>query len=248
MSILEIPSLWNTGQTLSKRLPRINAQITRLTTAPFEPVALADVAAHLKMDESVVNGQVTDEDANLAYMISAAVSWMESYTGMPILRSQWKQVQDTIVNLRIPLKRPLLAALPGVTVVYYDENAPTVAVTLDSSLYYVSDNALQLTEALPVIPRKLGGVVITFNSGYVDYPDSPDAAEIATAQAAVKPEDRLAVFNIVGYLNENREGTGAPLKYQTQAKLAGITPDVAAMLLNGRVNNSILGNRWHGKR
>lgn len=160
-----------------------------LTAEPTaEPVSLADVKLHLRVDS-------TDEDALILALIAAARRQIEAETGRALLTQTWELWLDAWPAgdvLEIPL--PPLASVSSIK--YYD-TADTEA-TLSAATYYVDAKsepgrvALADGQAWPTTTlRPINGVCVTFVAGW-------------TAQGSI-PTDLLAALKLLtAWLYENR--------------------------------------------
>jgi len=165
-----------------------------LVTAPTEePVSLADVKAHLRID-------ITDDDALLGTYITVARRFCERYQNRAYITQTWKLVLDDWPDDdEIELPYPPLQSVTSI--VYYDteDNDNTLATTV----YMVDADSepgrvtLKYNQTWPYTTlRPYNGIEITYVAGYGD----------ATGDV---PENVVhAIKLLVGHLYENREATG----------------------------------------
>lgn len=156
-----------------------------------EPVTLAEVKAHLRLD-------ATEEDAVLGACIVAARQACESFTGLSLISQSWQLYLDAWPVRPIRLPRPPLQAVTAVKV-FTNDNELT---TLDPSLYEVDTRSWpgrlrsRAPFPWPLVTRPLAGIEITFRAGYGDsWNDVPQAL-------------RLGLLMTVAELYENREAAG----------------------------------------
>jgi uncharacterized phiE125 gp8 family phage protein len=154
---------------------------TLITPPAAEPVALADVKQHARIDTTADDSLVTD-------LITGARQWAEQYTGRAIITQTWQMALDlwpgaveqwwdgvrqgpvtgldSVSFVRLP--RP---PLQSVTSVQYFDNTDTGTVW-DSGNYFVDTVrapgriALRLGATWPVPSRLTNGIVITYTAGY----------------------------------------------------------------------------------
>lgn len=231
-----------------------NVLTKRISGCPFPALTIADVAAFLKLDYSLDNAKVTEEDGSITYLINAVTAWYEAHIGYRIFRQRWQQTQDNIratgsgmnnqkIQRLFITEGPLLKTDTLVLEIFPDNFSSTTETLVAGTDYYLLQNAIVPLNTWPAV-RDAGGFRLTYDAGSIDYPDNPNPTQIATAQAALEPEMRVAMFNVIGHLFENREGQKPPTRYETDAALAGITPSNAAMLSIGNVNWSLTGRSF----
>jgi hypothetical protein len=179
---------------------------------------------------------VTDDDTHALALIATSVEFIENYTATPILKSVYTTTFNKFEGSCLRLVYPVLESNPGLSLTYFTAADPTIPVVMPTTDYYVADEGtIQLVGGPPTPLRVTSGISVTYNSGYIDYPAILTPLDIQTAQASVNPQDRLAAYNLMGFLFESREGDPAiPTKYQAEAKLSNLTPNVIAMLLGAR--------------
>lgn len=208
-----------------------------LVTAPAsEPVVLADVRAHLRIDDDD-----TSNDTLLNLLIQAARRYAESYTGRSLITQTWRAVADGFPGCAIPsvlpvevqqgapwgqltpypaswrdsiieIRRGPVASISAIT--YVDATGTTQ--TLDPSTYVFdsSDQVQRLAPAFgkawPAARAQLASVNITFVAGYSNA-------------AAVPATIRNWMFVRIATAYEHREaeeivprGTLQPLAYVDQ--------------------------------
>ena len=180
----------------------------KLITPPAaEPVALADIKAHLR-----ITG--TDEDALLTAMIEAARDYCEKYQNRAYITQTWELALDRfppenyirIFNLPLQavsenyIRIPLPPLQSDLSVKYYgtDDTEYTFPVT-DYQVDIHSQPGrvvLGYGKSWPSITlRPANGVIITFTAGYGDTADD------------VPEGVKQAIKVLVGNMYENREAT-----------------------------------------
>jgi hypothetical protein len=220
---------------LHNRPSPVNRKHKRIVPAPFLPFTLQDFASHLRTD-TPVGPEITDDDKHALEIIATVVEFIEHYTAEPMLRSRWQMTSNRFEGSCIRVVYPIMESNPQLTVGYYLAGDPTTLVTLAPTEYYIADRGtIQIVNTPPAPLRATSGLVATYNSGDVDYPLVPTAPDIALAQSQVNPLDRMAAYNLMGFLFESREGDKAiPTKYQAEAKLSDLTPNIISLLLGPR--------------
>jgi uncharacterized phiE125 gp8 family phage protein len=166
----------------------------KIVTPPaVEPVSLADIVAHLRIDSS-------GEDALLLSMIEAARDYCESYQNRAYITQTWEMALESFPSTNeITLPRPPLQSL-GASIKYYD--TADVEATMAAADYMVDTYAepgrivLKYGKSWPTTSlRPANGVIIRYVAGY-------------GATAAFVPERVIqAIRLLVGHMFENREST-----------------------------------------
>mgnify|MGYP003649325872 CR=1 FL=1 len=156
------------------------------TAAPsLEPVTLAEVKTHLRVDH-------TDEDDYIAALISAAIEQLEGHVGIlggrALVNQSWRQdFGGFAADLRLSLS-PLVSVT---SVTYYD--ADNAQQTLAASVYQAFDDALgpylatAPGESWPSAYGRVDAVSVTFVAGY--------GATAASVPAPIRAAIMLAVGN-----------------------------------------------------
>jgi uncharacterized phiE125 gp8 family phage protein len=175
-----------------------------LTPPATEPVTLSDAKAHLKVD-------VTDDDALITRLLTAARARAEWHTGRALITQSWRLWRDAwpcsgIVE--IPL--PPLQSVASVTTYALDDSA----TVLDPATYQVDAAssparlALKANVVPPINTRAMNAVAIEFTAGYGD-----DASDVPAPIVE-------AILEIVAFLYENRGEAPAELPLDILALLA----------------------------
>jgi uncharacterized phiE125 gp8 family phage protein len=175
-----------------------------ITPPAIEPVTLADAKAHLKVD-------VTDDDALITRLISAARARAEWHTGRGFITQSWRLWRDCWPEcgvIEIPL--PPLQSVTSVTTYALDDSA----TVLDPAAYQTdaASSPARLTLKANVLPpintRAMNAIAIEFTAGYSD-----DASDVPAPIVE-------AILEIIAFLYENRGEAPAELPLDALALLA----------------------------
>ena len=162
-----------------------------LTTAPaVEPVSLADMKLHLRVDG-------TDDNALITALISVAREYVEIWTGRACISQTWTQTFDGFPDGagNIELKRPPLLSVTSVVYADVDD----ADQTWSTGSYTVHTDTLpghielDYGESYPSTRDKEASVTVIFVAGY------------GAAATALPTPIIQAVKLIVGDLYEHRE-------------------------------------------
>ncbi len=170
-----------------------------LVTPPTaEPVALADVKLHARIDTSA-------DDTLLTTLITAARQWAEAYTGRAFINQTWQMALDmwpavaeewwdgvrdgpisTVKRVDfISLPRPPLVSVTSVQV-FDNSDAATIWAATNYSLDTFRAPgrlALRAGATWPVPTRVANGIIITYVSGYgSEGSNVPEAIKTAIRQ------------------------------------------------------------------
>jgi uncharacterized phiE125 gp8 family phage protein len=175
--------------------------ITVTVPPPFEPVTLAEVWAHLRLDPEG-SPAVHPDDAMLERMIATARDQVEKMTRRSLIQQtlqlscrNFKQPADMLWSLswsqrvaatqKVLLRRGPIIRVESVS--YYD--AANALQTLDSGVYYVTDEQvpeLCLTVSAPSTYDRPDAVRVSYVAGYA--PDgSPPTTQAEYAANVPKP-------------------------------------------------------------
>ena len=140
------------------------------TTPPSaEPLTLAEVKAHLRLDGS-------DEDALLASLISTAREHLERETGLCLISQAWRLYLDRWpADGVIRISRSPVQEIQNVTV--YDADGTALEVPLEDHLLDGKGRPARLWLRHPPAPgRSVNGIEIDFSAGFgeagTDVPDT----------------------------------------------------------------------------
>ena len=165
--------------------------LTRATPPAVEPVTVSEAKAHLRVD-------VSDDDAYIATLITAAREWCEQYLDRTLIDTQWTMRLDSF-PYEIELPRPPIASAgtaTAVTLTYTLGDDSTA--TLSSTQYRVDRNST------PGVVRQLragtwpanlddyNAVAVTWWAGY------------GSSGTSVPAAIRHAMLMLVAYWYENR--------------------------------------------
>lgn len=140
-----------------------------LTPPAAEPLTLAEVKAHLRLDAG-------DEDDLLARLVTTAREHLERETGLCLVSQQWRLSLDRFPREGIvPLSRSPVRAIDAVTV--YDADGNPHAVDLAGHLLDGEARPARLwLRDMPSSGRAVNGIEIDFSAGYgeaaTDVPDT----------------------------------------------------------------------------
>jgi uncharacterized phiE125 gp8 family phage protein len=143
--------------------------IAELTPPAAEPITLAEVKAHLRLDAS-------DEDTLLAGLMRAAREYQEGQTGLALIARTFRLYLDDWPATRvIQIARGPVQTIETVTVY----NAVGMPVEVDAAGYVLDGAARPARLVLPERPasaRALNGIEIDFTAGFgesgADVPDT----------------------------------------------------------------------------
>lgn len=186
--------------------------LTRATPPAVEPVTVSEAKAHLRVD-------VSDDDAYIATLITAAREWCEQYLDRTLIDTQWTMRLDSF-PYEIELPRPPIASAgtaTAVTLTYTLGDDSTA--TLSSTQYRVDRNST------PGVVRQLragtwpanlddyNAVAVTWWAGY--------GASGTSVPAAI----RHAILMLVAHWYENRNtvlvgSISKPLEYAVESLLS----------------------------
>lgn len=167
----------------------------RLSPPAAEPLTLAEVKAHLRIDGA-------EEDALLASLIRAAREHLERETGLCLILQRWRLYldhwpKDGVIRLaKCPVQ-----AIQNVTV--YDGEGAALDVSLEDHLLDGEGRPARLWLKNPPSPgRAVNGIEIDFSAGFGEAgTDVPDTLKRAVSihvghmfafRGAISPEDQPA--------------------------------------------------------
>lgn len=189
--------------------------LTRITAPTVEPVTLAEVKLHLRVDG-------VDEDALITALITAAREQAESITRRALNTQTWRLTLDRFPAI-IELPRPHLQSVDSVQ--YVDTDG--VLQTLAADAYQVagtSEPARILPaygQSWPATRSQPEAVSITYTAGF------------GAAGADVPASIRQWILLYIGALYENREAFRAAERVGGVASLP--TPFLDGLLANYRL-------------
>ena len=186
--------------------------LTRATPPAVEPVTVSEAKAHLRVD-------VSDDDAYIATLITAAREWCEQYLDRTLIDTQWTMRLDSF-PYEIELPRPPIASAgtaTAVTLTYTLGDDSTA--TLSSTQYRVDRNST------PGVVRQLragtwpanlddyNAVAVTWWAGY------------GSSGTSVPAAIRHAMLMLVAYWYDNRStvlvgSISKPLEFAVESLLS----------------------------
>lgn len=181
--------------------------IAELLPPAVEPVTLAEVKAHLRLDTD-------DEDALLSALVRTARQYMEAETGLClIVRLLRLYLDDWPEGRVIQIARGPVQAIEMLTV-YDDFGAPVDVNTAG----YVLDGAARLARLVlperPATARAMNGIEIDFTVGFgesgADVPDTLKRALLLHVAAMFELRGVLAVEDQPGAVPEGYDRLVAP--------------------------------------
>lgn len=217
-------------ESSSGRARSRGVDVTRTVGPEFFPITAADVIAHLKLPSG-------SSETNLDRIIQAITGAIEKYTNRGFIKQTIRQTHDLVGPMLRLWVRPVLEIVSIETIA--SMSADTL-VPMSSADYAASldKDKVRPRSAWPT-HRGFSSFVATYNVGYNDHPDTPDAAAILVAQAAVPSDVREAALQWIGHFYNNREGQSGELKYEVVAKRIGIIPANVAILLEGYLDRRL---------
>lgn len=156
--------------------------LTLISPPAAEPVSLADIKEHLKIDGSL-------EDALLAGLIVAARQTIEAKHQIAVMPQTWRLALTCVPETQIILPLSPVISIDAVGVA---RNG--VAETLPPSSYdYQTGNVGRLRVTAPIASDQFGALIVTFTAGWAGAASVPDAI-------------KLAIKLLAAHYYENREG------------------------------------------
>jgi len=183
--------------------------IAELTPPAVEPVTLAEVKAHLRLDTN-------DEDTLLASLVRTARGYLEAETGLClIVRPLRLYLDDWREGKVIQIARGPVQTVEAITV--YDELGAPVEV---DAAGYVLDGAARparlILPARPETARALNGIEIDFSAGFgesgADVPDTLKRALLLHVAAMYELRGVLSLEDQPGAVPQGYERLVAPYR------------------------------------
>jgi uncharacterized phiE125 gp8 family phage protein len=164
-------------------------QITETSAPASEPVTTAEAKSHLRVDTS-------DDDTDIAAMVTAARQYVELYTGQSFIERTYRA---DLIDFADDIVLPRGPVLTISSVAYYNTSSPSTLTTWAATNYQLFYNVLKRTygTAFPAVYPRPDAVQITYTAGYKDHA-SPRAANVPEAI-------KQAIKQLVGDMHENRE-------------------------------------------
>ena len=159
-----------------------------LTTPPTtEPISLADVRIHLRIDTH-------EEDAYITELVEAARNYVERYLDRSLITQTWTATFDTFFDDNLILRHGVVASVTSVT--YLDNDG--VQQTLSTDVYELArENGRQLirlkfNQTWPAHRVHMDNITVVYVTGYGVASDVPTAIQ-------------HAMLMLIGHWYENRE-------------------------------------------
>jgi uncharacterized phiE125 gp8 family phage protein len=170
--------------------------ILTLTEPAFEPVSLAEVYTHLRLDPDEDSPPGHPDDDMLTTFISASRAQAEKISRRAFVSQRVMLVVEGFPTNKaksVPLLRPPVISV--LSVAYYD--ADNVLQTVDSANYFVTDDHLPslqfiTTYAYPTVYPSRGSLRIEYTAGY--EPESSPPATQADYAANIPAGIKAAVL------------------------------------------------------
>lgn len=184
---------------------RERARVSVIVPARVDPVSLADVRLHCRIDD-------TTENSSLALMLRAAVAICENWMRRPIMTQTFRAYYDEWpLGAALDVPRSPLVSVSSIKT--YSET--DVASTFPAASYFVDTATtpgrvvLRGGYSWPSHSREGNPIEIEFRAGYGDDP------------AEIPAEIRQAVLATVAYLYEQRGDAGGEMPPTCEILLAG---------------------------
>jgi hypothetical protein len=201
----------------------MNFTLERDTDAGIEPLTLAEMKLHLRVDAGI-----TTEDAEISALITVARLWIEDFTGRALIDQQW--------TLRVGefIERPAIFGAMIVSGVMPQSPAgiglyrsPVLAVVSAASLdadgveTALAADDYRLAEPKSKWPRIMGlsagtAYRVTFRAGYADRTGSP------TQDASVVPETYKMAMKLYAEAMYDRDPVMMPKLIEAAENIARI--------------------------
>ena len=188
--------------------------VTRATGPAVEPLTVAEAKLHLRVD-------ITDDDAYIGTLITAAREWVEAYLDRTLITTQLILRAAEFPTEELELARPPMATAGTATAVVITYTlADTTTATLSTALYRV-DRTTTPGNVAPVINgtwpsdviEDANAVAVTYWAGY------------GPTSASVPATIRHAMLMLIGHWYEQRSAVltatiSKPLEFAVESLLA----------------------------
>ena len=179
--------------------------LTVITPPSFEPVLLADMRMHLRMD-----ADLTDEDTLIETLISAGREWIENYTGRTLCETVLEASFPGYPDWYIDLPRPPIIGVES----FKYRTADGTDTTLASDQYTVNTSVAYFPRIVPAYGVTWPGTRWQANSLRVRYTAGYARAGSPDERSLIPASLRSALKLIVGHLFEHREAAIDQLKVE----------------------------------
>ena len=188
--------------------------VTRATGPAVEPLTVAEAKLHLRVD-------ITDDDAYIGTLITAAREWVENYLDRTLITTQLILRAAEFPTEELELARPPMVASGTATAVVITYTlADTTTATLSTALYRV-DRTSTPGNVAPIINgtwpsdviEDANAVAVTYWAGY------------GPTSASVPATIRHACLMLIGHWYEQRSAVltatiSKPLEFAVESLLA----------------------------
>lgn len=179
-------------------------QITETVAPLIEPVSLAEMKTHVRVDTS-------DHDTILGVMVTAARQWVEKHLQRSLVQRTYRA---DIWNLYSVIELPVPPLSSITNIKYYTNDSPQVLTTLDDNVYRhdLGYNRIywDVSPTIPTVANRHDAVQITFVAGSEPTNDSPQDLA-GNVPEAIKSAIKLQAADLF----ENRE-TNTPVGVYVQ--------------------------------
>lgn len=187
--------------------------LTRSSGPAVEPVTVAEAKAHLRVD-------ISDDDAYIGTLITAAREWVEAYLDRTLVNTQWVMRLDSFPLEDIELPRPPMVSSGTATSVSVTYTYTSGATAVYSSSSYRVDRASTPGAVRPIY----GG---TWPSGMTDENAVSVTwwAGFGADGSSVPASIRHAMLMLIGFWYENRGAVlvgsvSKPLEFAVESLLS----------------------------
>lgn len=205
----------------------------RYLDSRVEPVSLDDALSHGYLGRATAAQQ-----ADLTKFLKAARVFIERYTNKSMIQQSYYQYFDRVHNTRgLPLYKGPVPILAVNAVQYIANWTADTWLTWPSTQYaVVRGQQVVARYGFPAF-RNAGGIRVDFKVGYatlatLDADPVVEAANVATARAAIPSDLTTCVKNLAQFLFENREGQGVEPKYEVIARSNSALPSGLMVMLD----------------
>jgi uncharacterized phiE125 gp8 family phage protein len=189
-----------------------------------EPVTVEEVKDACKMRKNT-----SMDDQKIADLISACRRAIEQYTNRIYISQIWEQRNSLIEGSYQLFRYPILSVN---SINYYSSWESDTLTLVPATSYIVSDKTVVTRSTWPA-HRGFDSWITNFTCGLGLVTNANDQAQVAAARAAIPQNVKQAIFQYVGHLYENPNGTGVEIRYEEQQQQYGNLPANVGLLLEG---------------